>query len=204
MKTIKVIGLPGSGKSSMLRKLKKTYGSKMTVINEDLLQASDVACLHENPEQNGLAIQMKIIDFMISQATSADRSSDKLMLTFEHTPIEMVSFFTSLYTYNGIISDYGCEYLREKMNSLRQIEGPRNKTYYIYLFAPIHICRENIIERGRTGEDDWLDRDSLNFLHQMLSTHHDFCSDKKLVLHYERDNYHESVVENFMFEVLND
>ena len=189
--TIKFIGIPGCGKSTLIDKLKET-NADITVTKEELYTTHDLSELNLNPWQNATPFQEKMIETMAQKEQQT--RDDELTLNVEHTPIEMIEFFSAAYKLSGFISDYGFECIR---NKFRRIKKPHN-CGYVYILCPPYASMRNMKIRNRDGEGA-IQPFVLDTINHLIVAHYDSnLSPSKLLLHYREDDFHVKEVQEFL------
>lgn len=145
---IKIIGLPGSGKSTMIENwIKKNPGKKFLTINDRLTNEKDRLALNENRTQNCYIFQKKMIEKYEVKTAKNHMNFDFII---NHTPLEMITFFNEVNLKQGFLTKYGWEELIS--HSVKKFKRESKPDLTVYMITTPQICAEHIEQRKRTGE----------------------------------------------------
>ena len=203
---IKILGVPGCRKSTMLRevdRILRCHNRSIIIVKDKLYTTDDLAELKLNPWQNAVIFQQNMIDdFQSEDKYQQQMKKCENQIVVEHTPIEMIEFFTAAYKLSGFITDYGFKYIRNKWYN-SSINDDADKCGYIYVICSPKDSIENMKERKREGEGTVYPfvLDTIN--HFILAHHDSNKSDFKLVLYYRENDFHTGELYAFLTACMN-
>ena len=199
----KIIGIPGCGKSTIIRKLQKEYDN-IKISKEQLYTPRDLTELQSNPMQNATPFQEKMMGkwLQINREEEKENSKDNEIL-LEHTPVEMIEFFTAAYKLAGYITDYGFDCIRNKYDYYAR---KPNDCGYIYILCPPEVAIKNMKLRDREGEGS-ITPAVLDTINHFILMHHDNnvvgdahnkLKRKTILLRYRENDYQTNALHYFI------
>ena len=196
MTTIKFIGLPGCGKTSIINLLKTKID--ISLESNITLPCVDLYHMYTNPKQNTTLYHLKLLEEF--KKSYNERKQSTYSYYIEHTPFEMFEFFCLANVVAGNITEYGYRYLKEKSFpiKLRQmIDNEQEKCIYIYINATPETCIKNMKERNRDGE---FNMNPIIFfqVYWFIILHMENNFKNKFVVDYEENNFHTESILNFL------
>ena len=118
-------------------------------------------------------------------------------IIIEHTPIEMINFFSEAYFTCNFITKDSYERLKNRARCHLLDNDPCS---YIYLLCPAETAAANIEKRERQGEKI-VSMDVLNLVEKLIHHYSETNIDSHhIVLEYEKDNFHIKELNNFLQE----
>lgn len=196
---VKIIGIPGCGKSTIIENLQK-QGANIRVIKDKLYKERALKALKSNIMQNAVIFQDEVLtNWVNSELFEGDDKETNISI--EHTPIEMIEFFTTAYKLAGFISEYGFNYLRDKFYSSGIASRRNADTAYIYIECPPEDAIRNMKIRGRKDEGS-IDPFILHTINHLLLLHHDYNrNENKMLLRYRENDLHTDTLLRFLGEL---
>ena len=196
MTTIKFIGLPGCGKTSIINLLKEKID--MSNASNISLPSNDLYQMYINPKQNTVLYHMKLLEEF--QKSYHERDLSKCNIYVEHTPFEMFEFFCLANVLAGNITAYGYRYLKDKSFNIKLkqfMENEPENCIYIYIIANPETCIKNMKERNRDGEFN-VDPTIFAQIYWFILLHLENNFKKKFIVKYEENNFHTESILSFL------
>lgn len=196
MGKVKLLGLPGSGKSTILKEMEKIKNKKCTfsVIHDRMVQSQDLKCLAENMKQNTITFQTKLVENFLNE-TIEEPYAD---IIIDHTPIEMVEFFNTSYTIYNYMTDYNWDHICQMIKKVK--ENEMTLRGFVYIFAPVETCIRNMRKRNRLYEPEY-DKRLFEQINILLIDHYDKNPNPKILLDYEEGVNKYKVVYDFLMQL---
>lgn len=186
---IKLFGLPAVGKSTALDHLNTTY----SVEHDDLITPQILALKQSN---DYAILQLSILDNFRSNTRKHKNS-----ICFQHTPLELIQWYSDFYFENNLYSSASYDYICKKITEAVQEENDIHKDEeiaYIYFLAKPKFLMQNAKQRSRAFEI--FERNILHFLNTKLQTHlHTHCTNtSSLILQCKEGEYHTESIKLFL------
>lgn len=135
---IKLIGFPGSGKSTHLKLWKPFFN--FHIINENLLNENDLT-------KSTLERQHLILDRFNIKGETHNK------VIFDHTPIEMIKWYTNYFYQKNELKKIDFEEMIEKIEMIeKEEEKIFDKIIYLNFCNEKEFIKKNIETRGRKNE----------------------------------------------------
>lgn len=192
MYKIKLYGFPASGKTTHIEKWLKDENIDVSVINNSLLAGADLT----KPLLDRQKLALKRF-----QVCASDESNVKL--TLDHSPIEMVEWFT---LYHHKVSPFPEDELKQMMETIESIKSEEKqmyeKVFHVYFMANRKILQRNMRHRDRLNE--YFDEECCNFISDKMIFHFARTrSDGQSVfeIRCRKNSYREDVFDNILKQI---
>lgn len=165
---IKLFGHSGCGKSTHLNLWSKA-NDHLSIINDKFLSDNELELLHvvSRPEDARANLQCKILKNYWSERSQVDKNKNNSLL-FEHTPIEMIDWYTERYKDMLSSSDY--EQLKSSIENAKQLDDKEYKIINVYFQCnDPKFLEDNIKFRNRRYET--FDLKTFEFIERKLNEH---------------------------------